>query len=105
MCAALATQKHYGVSKQTLHAVAVNIFTLHPDLHDLFSHYYLKYWSGTYFMDRMEDGTLEDGGKEYLVIYQHTTPFQVRRSRQVRLSFRAAIAEYGIPAYVIVRMV
>lgn len=100
----ISSLRTYGVSKSLLHSISINLFTLPPEIRDCFCAYYLKYWQGEYFCDQVEDGAITDCSRNYLVIYQHCTPFQVRRAKQVKLSFRAAMPEFDIPAYVIVKL-
>lgn len=100
----ISSYRSYGVRKSSLHSACINQFSINTSLQDCFEAYYLKYWRGEYLLDQIEDGAMVDSGRTYLVIYQNCTPFQVRKCAQVRLSFRSALPEYEIPAYVIVKL-
>lgn len=75
-----------------------------PDqFQDLLSEYYLLYWTPEYFREVSKGGIIHRGNREHIVVFARgTTPASLLSCNQVRLSFRAALPDYHLPAYVIV---
>lgn len=102
---AIHCQKHFGLPKSLLHSLLVNCFHFPEDYRDTLEEYYILHWSPEYYFQRFSAGTLRHGETDYLVVYNQCTPAQVRKAKQIRLSFRKAWDEVGIPTYVLVRTV
>ena len=98
--------KLYGVTKNQVASMMLNFFHFPYQYTDVLATYYLRHWTGQHFYASMQDGAIigtEDNIK-YLVVYQGCTPFQAKRAHQLRLSFRSAKPEFGLQAYVVVRI-
>lgn len=95
----------YGITKKQMHSLLINIFHFPATHADCLSGYYLKHWQGEYLSSQIAEGSVLDNGEEYVVIYQGCTPYQVRRAKEVKLSFRKPKKEFALSSYVIVRVV
>lgn len=75
-----------------------------PDqFQDLLSEYYLLYWAPEYFREVSKGGVIQRGNREYIVVFaKGATPAALLSCNQVKLSFRSALPDYHLPAYVIV---
>jgi hypothetical protein len=101
-----AAYQIYGVTKNQVASMMLNFFHYPYNYLDTLATYYMRHWTGQHFYANMVDGAItgsEDSIK-YLVVYQGCTPYQAKRAQQLRLSFRSAKPEFGLCAYVIVRI-
>lgn len=97
------TLRKYNLTPSNVHASLVNEFKLKQlKSVDALDHYCLLYWNPEYFYTQMIDGVVIKNDIRYLVIYHKCTPTEVRKRNQIALSFRAAKAEFNLPAYVLV---
>lgn len=127
-CVAIATEESY-ITDSTSHSIlnSQSVFTkytvgrgvihrmLYTDFHfkdkflPVLGRYYILHWSGTQFLNRMKDGMIliakTNETVQYKVIYDTCTPESVKAAKQIRLSFRAAKNEIGLPAYVIIQVI
>lgn len=95
-------QKHH-VQRSVLSYIITNRFRIAPLWHDLLDSYYLLYWSPEYTKSAIKEGCIYRANKKYLVIWHNCTPEQVYTSEnQVMLSFRAALDDFALPAYVLI---
>lgn len=93
----------YGISRNHLQSICMNEFHFPQQFLPTLSQYFILHWEGEYLMDRLEEGTLNIGGIDYLIIYQSCNAFSARRASHVRLSFRKAKSCFRLEGYVIVR--
>lgn len=100
--------QEYGITKKQLHSLLTTIFHFPAEYRTCLSRYQLLHWEGKYFEARLDDGIIrvKDSEEliEYNVFYQDCTPYQAKKAHQLRLSFRNPIKEFGLEAYVIVRI-
>lgn len=99
---AITAMKKHGVPKSSIAFMAQHLQIVPPQYRDCFSSYYLLYWNGAHTAASIKDGTLEHNGITYQIQYYKCSPFIVRRSEQVKLSFRAPATEFALPAIVII---
>lgn len=96
--------KKHGITKKQLHSLLVNIFHFPAEYRDCLQNYHLLHWEGAWFSARLIDGSIAADNDDYLVVYQACTPYQAKRAKQLRLSFRKPHADFGLPSYVIVKV-
>lgn len=96
----IAYQKH-GVQKSLVHHLALNHWSIPEIYRDCFTKTFLLHWTPEWFFKSLKDGTIKRDSVEYQVVYRKS-PAYLRKLKQLRLSFRVAQPEFGIPAYVIV---
>lgn len=99
----------YGITKKQLASLMINIFHFPHQYRDCLSQYYLLHWAGEHFSNTIEEGTIKlstdpENATEYLVVYQGCTPYQAKKAKQLRLSFRKPQNDFQLQAYVIVRI-
>lgn len=97
-----AYHKH-GVTPATVRFLTQCSWTISPNERDLFSKYYLLYWKPSYFQAMCLNGKIYHDGILYHVIYHKCTPEPLKTFNQVALSFRKAVKEYNLDAYVLVK--
>lgn len=104
---AISTYLKHGITRNQLASMCINLWKIPSDYQDLLDTYQLRSWNGNKFASEIHDGSIEFGASKtkYLVVYKETTPSQVCKASQIQLSFRAPLEEYGIPPYVLVRIV
>ena len=61
--------------------------------------------SGCEFRSCLYDGTLQYRGRDFDVIYHQCFPHSAKNAKEVRISFRAALAEFNLPAIALVQIV
>lgn len=84
-----------------LHNELINNWTLPHRQADL-DKYYLLYWNPVYFDAVWNEGIITREGIDYQVVYHNCRPAELRNERQIALSFRRAVQEFNLPAYVLV---
>ena len=107
---AISTFKKHGICRSELSFQLTSKFSISPIFSPVLSKYFIRYWSKDYFLRisslvSLYTGTIPIEGKEYVVIYHRCTRgeiLQMQDSEQLVLSFRAALPEYNLPAYVLV---
>jgi hypothetical protein len=97
--------KLHGITRRQVHSMCINLFHYPEQYKDTLESYFILRWNSQTFTERMNDGIIPVRDTEYLVVYQDCTPFAVKRAAEIKLSFRKAKKEYGIPGYVIVKIV
>lgn len=96
--------KKYGVSKNRLHSILLNVFHFPAQYYDTLDIYYILHWEGKYLSNRTCDGILSVKGINYMIVYDGCTPHQVHKAKELRLSFRKCVDEINLPAYVNIRI-
>lgn len=96
-----ATDSYIRVERSRLHAELINKWTLPFRAPDL-DRYYLLYWTPSYFDAIWNEGIITREGVDYIVVYHACKPAELRREKQIALSFRRAVPEFNLPAYVLV---
>lgn len=99
-----------NLSKPTKYKLADhmrNSIHMPDDMLEHLSVYTLKHLIVPEFKNRLNDGQIYSGLDKhpYDVIYHCCTPFNAKRAKEVRLSFRAAKPEFDLPAIVLVQIV
>jgi len=103
MLASEAFAKH-KILPSTLHSMLLNRWVIPDSYLDILEKYYLITWNRYHFHDQLENGIIEHQGTRYLVVYHECKPADFLRERhEVWLSFRKAIDDFEIPAYVLVK--
>lgn len=91
-----------GVCRKLLQNLTNNSPVIPEIYRDCFSRYYLLYWSPDYVLEKMKQGIIIHDGISY---YAFMSPSLSRTkiafmARQMKMSFRAPIPEFDIPAAV-----
>jgi hypothetical protein len=100
--------KKYGVYRSTLLHTLSTIFYIPAELHPALEKYTLLYQSVDYFLCNSHEGTLHRFDSEYNIVYHNCTRGQILAlpaDQQLRLSYRQAVPEYSLPAFVLVSIV
>lgn len=85
---------------QTLPASPIMPVSLLPHL----AEYFLLYWEGKYFKERMKEGKICGESGPYIVGYNKCTPELAFHATQLHLSFRKPKTEFNLPGYVVVSL-
>ncbi len=101
----IETYKQYGVTKNQVASMLLNLFHYPAEFRDTLQSYYILHWEAGYLESAITDGTVLHNGVSYLVVYQGCTPYAAKRAKQLKLSLREPKKEFGLAAYVIVRIV
>ena len=94
--------KKHGISKTMVRSMMQNLFEFPKEYRDLLETYHLLYWQTGFFKSKITEGIIEKDGIQYQIIYKDQ-PATLSKHSQVRLSFRSAVREYNLEAYVLVR--
>lgn len=81
----------------------INTWKLSEELKKRVSKYYLLYWTPVYFDAIWNEGIITREGVDYIVVYHACKPADLRKEKQIALSFRRANKEFNLPAYVLVQ--
>lgn len=100
--ASIEVAKKYGVSRSTVDYAIRKRFRFPRELKDLLKSYYLLYWSGEYIKEKLSEGQIVHNNVTYNVLYFGCIPKDFKAGIQFALSFREAVEEYQLPAYVII---
>ena len=99
------TQKH-GVPPSVLLSFLQTKFSIPLSHQHLLRSYFIRYWSKEYLLSTLEagKGTLTRENIQFIAIYRDCSRGKILSSSedQVCLSFRAALPEYNLPAYVLI---
>lgn len=105
-------QQHYGISKSAMRFSLLNIFNLHRSkllgnslvpLEQLLSYNKLAKMRSESVLRLVTDGAISVDGIEFTVVYHSATCATCKKQDYLLLSFRQAAAEYGLPAYVLIK--
>jgi hypothetical protein len=102
---AIASYKLYGVTRNQVASMMLNLFHYPSEYRDTLQSYYILHWDAGYLDSQMTDGMIRHSDVDYLVVYQGCTPYAARRAKQLKLSLRQAKVEFNLQAYVIIRIV
>ena len=105
-----AYTKH-GIHRSKLLASVVNDFSVPQELHPILDRYVILHWTPAFFLEQTADsyGILSralspnDTVTDYIIVYKNCNRYSVRKAKEIAVSFRKALPEYDIPAYVLVR--
>ncbi len=94
----------YGIPKSTALYMQQSFWRIEPEYQNIFSSYYLLYWSAEYFSDRLHRGVITRDGVDYQVRFYNCDSgiLYGAGSKQVALSFRELQPEYKAAAIVLV---
>jgi len=103
----LACVKTYGVPKSALTYCLENSLKFPTIYRDLLCDYHILYWRLDYFVSRMAEGMVNGYHVKFhksitSLGYLKDAMKNGKGHMQIGLSFRKAIPEYNLPAYVIV---
>lgn len=101
--ASIQVAKTYGVDRSLMSHMLQNQFVIAPNYRDLLSEYQLLYWSVSHTLFQNKAGYISG----HIVVYHNCTRGSLMLTptyKQVALSFRAAIPEYNLPAYVLISL-
>lgn len=95
------------ISKSLIHNALLN----HWLLSDLIINSYVEvyktdHWGVKYFISRLKEGTITQGGKTYQVIYSNNTSkkkISENKKAFLYVSFRAPVASLALPNYVLIQ--
>lgn len=93
----------HGVSKQKIRYVLKETWVVPTFLQHLLKNHFLLNWSGEYFKKVLDDGQIFKDETRFNVIYHNCTPEQCFKAKSVWLSFRKAVDDFDLPAYVLVQ--
>ena len=99
----------YGITSNTLHQLLSNIHDLSL-YRDCLETYYLNYWSAKYILKDSDGGMIYKDNNMYHIVYlKPVTRGKILASvqagnslQQYKLSFRKALPEFNLPAYVLI---
>lgn len=98
------TTANYGVTKNQMRDHLMNSFNFTSFLpRKLLATYFTRVWETSYFKTLAVQGTIDYEGTSYQIVYNNCTRFAVLNTKEVKLSFREAIPEFNLPAYVLVK--
>ena len=108
--ASLECMKKHAKPRTFLHNSLSHSFAIHQTEQSFLSTYFIRYWSKEYFFRitsvvSLHTGTIPLEGKEFVIVYHRCTRGEIlalESSDQLALSFRAALPEFSLPAYVLV---
>ena len=104
---AISSYNKYGITRTQLHSLLINRFNFPSQYQDCLSSYFSYVVSPNKFFDMMVSGSItlrEDQKCAYLVVYKECTPTSLKSVQQLKLSFRKPAPEFGLDAYVLVRI-
>lgn len=93
----------FGITRNQIASLLINFWHYPDQYRNTLDQYFVRHWEGSHFDKMIKDGTLVQGENSYLVVYQNCTPFSVKNSKQVKLSFRKPLPDLGLQAYVLVK--
>ncbi len=96
--------KYPGISRNGLSTALLNNFHIIPAYHPALETYKTLWISGDKFKNLNNDGIIKENGKEFQIIYQNCNPYEVKKAKEIRLSFRAAKDIFNLSPIVIVRI-
>lgn len=94
----------FGITRNQVASLLINFWHYPDQYRNTLDQYFVRHWEGSHFDKMIKDGTLIQNENSYLVVYQNCTPFSVKNSKQVKLSFRKPNPEFGLQAYVLVKI-
>ncbi len=98
------TTANYGVTKNQMRDHLMNSFNFTSHLpRKLLATYFTRVWEVSYFKTLAIQGVINHEGNDYQIVYNNCTRFAVLNAVEVKLSFREAIPEFNLPAYVLVK--
>lgn len=116
--ASIQAAKKHSIYPSTVHYMLQNHPYIHSAYKDTLSEYYLLYWEAEYFLKQMQEGEgsiLRHGNRYHICFHKDLSRGKLiqavkegkegkSKSCQVALSFRRALPEFNLPAYVFVSM-
>jgi hypothetical protein len=101
----LEAYSKFGITRNQVASLLINFWHYPDQYRNTLDQYFVRHWEGSHFDKMIKDGTLVQGDNSYLVVYQNCTPFAVKNAKQVKLSFRKPLADLGLQAYVLVKII
>lgn len=95
----------HGVTPSILNFVLSRSETI-SHFRDCLDTYYLKYWSGKYLIQEIKEGVIKADNRIYHIVFQKPlSRGQIllnHPNQQYKLSFRAAMEDFNLPAFVFI---
>lgn len=93
----------HGYTKESMRWNLTRIWALPQHFCKNLQSHFLLSWSGEYFKKVLDDGQIFKDETRFNVIYHNCTPEQCFKAKSVWLSFRKALDDFDLPAYVLVQ--
>ena len=94
----------YGTSRTQIAYILQNYFFIEEgmmtQIKPFLAEYSLRYWDTEYLLKTIDNGMFGT----YKIIWYRCTPSDLHKYKQARLSFRAAIPELNLPAFVLIQV-
>lgn len=98
----------YGCNKYQLGDKMRNNFHIPDEYLGALEVYKVVHMTGSFFSHSLWDGTIagiSDIENTYDVIYHLCTPYKAKKAQEIRISFRKAREEFGLPAIALIEVV
>ena len=122
---AITCYKHYGVTRNQVASMCINLFHYPVEYIDTLDEYYILHWTPHYFLTQLKSGIITrpasvssttvsgkiiTGGHEtntvdYLAVYKDCTPVKIKKSNGIKLSFRKPLSDFQVSPYVLVSLI